>query len=97
MLKRTITAMEFYKRVMERLSEGMPISKRFCVNSGYSIEEVFELVKSQTKYNPRIVNWNKGDYILTWEENRDMITDDIDKWFSEEMPKHELKHNEVKI
>lgn len=97
MLTRTTKAIKFYKRVMARLSEGMPISKRFCDKNGYTMEDVFTLVKTQTKYNPRIVNWAKGDYILTREENRDMIRDEIDRWLSEEMPKHELKRNEVKM
>jgi len=93
----TKTKMGFYKRVMERLSEGKPISRRFCEMNKATIEEVFEVVRTQTKYNPRIVEWQKGDYIITWQENRDMFTDDIDRWLSEEMPKHELKRNEVKM
>ena len=96
MLTKT-TKKAFYSKVFTRLMNGQPISSRFCNHHGFDIKDVYKLLKEQTKIYVRFISHNKGDYIFNWYENYDMRHMLIDDYLSREMPKHELKRNEVKI
>lgn len=96
MLKRT-TKKAFYSKVFDRLLSGRPISERYCEYHGFNIQDVYKLVKEQSRIYVRFISHNKGNYIFNWHENYDMRQMFIDDYLGREIPKHELKRNEVKI
>lgn len=96
-MKKRTTTKAFFKLVTDRLLSGKPISRRYASGHGYCLDALYSVIKKQTKIHVRIATHNKDDYIFNWDADYNMKHMFIDNYLNAEMPKHELKRNEVKF
>ena len=92
--------MAFLTDVVRRLSQSRPVSRRYCEANGYELEAIYNVIRTQTNLQATYKRFNKGEYIVIPPVlDIDELCKQLqrEEYLDAEMPKHELKRNEVKI